>query len=440
MQGLNFNFDSTYIQNTIHETDKSLNLEQNGSQISFMDLIRSEVKKNEQSENLNESVQKTDKDVSENKADIKDESSKEVTSNKEVQKADKNENSNTEGIEKTSEDKLDNKEVRPELVIINQSQLKNTKEQKVKLSSQSQKIVELNKINSEEKNKNDLNILNENNISLEKIISQKEKDVDFSDELNNVQFLGQSNSQVNFEKNDDAKNLLSSFDAKQVKVKKDQKKLSDVISVTDLRTEKNNIKEIDKSDFVTSVKQTSKDSVQVTMDLTNTAEKNILSLDNQSASSVSSTFQAMLENQISENAIDFVKAGKIVLKDNNMGKIDLILHPESLGNVKISLELSDKVITGKILVSSQEAFKAFNSTQDNLRNAFIENGFDAANFDVAYSNHGQGFSNGSQHQPQHNAQQIEKAYENFVLENGLVEENNSDINTDIRNYSINFVA
>ena len=115
-------------------------------------------------------------------------------------------------------------------------------------------------------------------------------------------------------------------------------------------------------------------------------------------------------------------------------------HPESLGNVKISLELSDKVITGKILVSSQEAFKAFNSTQDNLRNAFIENGFDAANFDVAYSNHGQGFSNGSQHQPQHNAQQIEKAYENFVLENGLVEENNSDINTDIRNYSINFVA
>ena len=101
MQGLNLNFDSTYIQNTIHETDKSLNLEQNGSKISFMDLIRSEVKKNEQSENLNESVQKTDKDVSENKADIKDESLKEVTSNKEVQKADKNENSNTEGIEKT---------------------------------------------------------------------------------------------------------------------------------------------------------------------------------------------------------------------------------------------------------------------------------------------------------------------------------------------------
>ena len=225
-----------------------------------------------------------------------------------------------------------------------------------------------------------------------------------------------------------------------IKPVKEKKSFSDVFTVTDLRTQKNPQVQLEKkADFVTSVKQTDSNSVQVTMDLTALAEKNILSLDSQSAGAQGSAFQAMLEKQISENASDFVKAGNIVLKDNNAGKINLILHPENLGNVKISLELSDKVITGKIIVSSQEAYKAFNATSENLKSAFIESGFDGASFDVSFAGQNQNFAGSGQNE-NHNAQYVQAAYDNFVVENISVDENNSDIINDVRDYSINIVA
>ena len=238
-----------------------------------------------------------------------------------------------------------------------------------------------------------------------------------------------------------AGNLNAKNSAKEIKPKKEVKKLSDVISVTDLRTEKKeNVVSAKKTDFVASIKQTSNDSAQVTMELNANAEKNILSLDAQTAGAQGSTFQAMLENQITENAADFVKAGNIVLKDNNVGNINLILHPESLGNVKISLELTDKVITGKILVSSQEAFNAFNSTQNSLKAAFIESGFDSASFDVSYANQGQQFTGNSNQGNNQNEKYAAELYNNFVAENYSVVENNSDSINDVRDYSINIVA
>ena len=223
---------------------------------------------------------------------------------------------------------------------------------------------------------------------------------------------------------------------KDSKIKKTEKKLADVISVTDLRTEAAGEK---KSQLTTAIKQTSNDSVSMTMDLNNQAQKNILSLDSQTAGAQGSNFQAMLENQIFENSADFVKAGKIVLKDNDVGNIDLILHPASLGNVKISLELSDKVITGKILVSSQEALEAFNATQESLKTAFIESGFDGASFDVAFANQNPDFSNAGQNQND-NSREAKQSYGNYVVENTLVDESNSDIYNDDRDYSLNIVA
>ncbi|MCR5612444.1 flagellar hook-length control protein FliK, partial [Treponema sp.] len=232
----------------------------------------------------------------------------------------------------------------------------------------------------------------------------------------------------------------SDVNVKEIKSKKEVKKFSDVFSVTDLRTEKKASAVAEKkTDFVTSVKQTASDTVQVTMDLSSQAEKNILSLNGQAAGAQGSTFQAMLENQIAENAGDFVKAGNIVLKDNNVGKINLILHPENLGNVKISLELSDKVVTGKILVTSQEAFNAFNSTQEHLKTAFIESGFDNASFDVAFANQNQNFASSGQNENQ-NARQAVNAYGELVVENISVDENISDTLNDVRDYSINIVA
>lgn len=98
------------------------------------------------------------------------------------------------------------------------------------------------------------------------------------------------------------------------------------------------------------------------------------------------SFASMLSSELRDNAADFVKTGSIVLRDNNAGLIRLTLHPESLGNVKISLEMSsDKRITGKIVVSSKEAYDAFNENLDGLSEAFVQGGFESAGFDLSWS-------------------------------------------------------
>jgi flagellar hook-length control protein FliK len=102
-------------------------------------------------------------------------------------------------------------------------------------------------------------------------------------------------------------------------------------------------------------------------------------------------FASMLSQELKNNAADFVKTGQIVLRENNTGTIRLTLHPESLGNVRISLELSDdKKISGKIVVSSQEAYDAFNENLSGLSDAFVEGGFESAGFDLSWSGSGDG--------------------------------------------------
>ena len=72
----------------------------------------------------------------------------------------------------------------------------------------------------------------------------------------------------------------------------------------------------------------------------------------------------------------------------------MVLHPEELGNVKIKLELSDKLITGKIIVSSEEAYSAFKNNIESLRQAFLSSGFENAGFELAWN--GSGESQGRQ--------------------------------------------
>lgn len=158
------------------------------------------------------------------------------------------------------------------------------------------------------------------------------------------------------------------------------------IIVTDLRTApQENVQEnVDNSkpNFVTDVKFDGNNSAQMTLDLANNVQQNLTSSNTQSAAASNSNFQAMLTNQIQQNAYDFVKTGSIILKDNDVGSIKLILHPESLGNVKIDLQISDNTINGKIVVASQEAFNAFKDSMDSLKQAFMQSGYETSNFDL----------------------------------------------------------
>lgn len=165
-----------------------------------------------------------------------------------------------------------------------------------------------------------------------------------------------------------------------------------VFSVIDQRQ---NLDEVDFSsteDIEVTVNSETADTMNVTYSLNAMSQQNILSNNSQSASASSSNYQQMLTNQVTSNVPDFVKAGQIVLRDNNNGTINLNLKPEALGNVKISLELSDKVITGQITVHSKEAFEAFKDNLEVLKQAFQQSGFENAELTLNLSQNGnQGF-------------------------------------------------
>ncbi len=219
---------------------------------------------------------------------------------------------------------------------------------------------------------------------------------------------------------DDGAQSKEAAGSKVSELKKNSKK--PVIQVTDLRTkveaaaQKEGAKDL-KKNFVTTVKETEKGAVQMTLDLNDQAQKNILSLDSQSAASDGSTFQAMLKNQITQNAGDFVKAANIVLRDSGQGQINLILHPEELGNVKISMEVHGKEIVGHITVSSREAMEAFGQSADALKESFLQNGFENAKFDVSFAGSQMNFAQGNAGQDDNGrAQQGRKIYGDFTQE------------------------
>lgn len=113
-----------------------------------------------------------------------------------------------------------------------------------------------------------------------------------------------------------------------------------------------------------------------------------VAIPNENSSYSTSDFQTMVNNQILENVPEFVKAGTLVLKDNNIGTINIVMHPESLGDVKVRLELSDKIIAGNITVASKEAWQAFKENIPTLQSAFEHSGFESAAFNLSFTGGG----------------------------------------------------
>lgn len=130
-------------------------------------------------------------------------------------------------------------------------------------------------------------------------------------------------------------------------------------------------------------------------------------------------FGAMLSNQLQNNATELVRTGSIILRDGNVGTINLILHPEELGNVKISLELNDKMVSAQIRVASEEAFQAFKESIASLKQAFADSGFDTGSFDLSWAGNGQQQQGGQQQHNQGHIAFADTLYGEMMAEDGI---------------------
>lgn len=378
----------------------------------------------------------------------------------------------TEDLPKQVESKVEEKiaseedtqkvdEQKEKRIVLKNENIENTEKSDIKKSSDKKVLVK-----SEQKNQIEAEFSRMNNLvqNQEKNISEIHAEKNSTEELK-INFDGKKAKFVQEEKNDSTEEnivfaeLLNSdisenqIDFTEQKFSKDvnvkSKKIQTLdkdgkISVTDLRTKEAEINEDfaqTQKDFSSEVKFEDDNSATITMNLNQeNVETNLLSTSNQTAASDGSNFQAMLNNQIKANAPEFVKTGSIVLRDNNQGTINLILHPDEIGSVKIHLSLDGKTVSGQITVATKEAMEVFKNNAETLREAFIQQGFDVGGFDVAYSDNGS-FSNQEQF-AQENNEKLMANYAQNCYENGTDEVfDNFDENTNkFSDYSINIVA
>jgi flagellar hook-length control protein FliK len=102
-------------------------------------------------------------------------------------------------------------------------------------------------------------------------------------------------------------------------------------------------------------------------------------------------FEDILSRELHQNLNnDIVRHASVILRDSSEGIIRLALKPESLGNVKIRLEMAENKITGRIVVETEEVLRAFEKEITSLEKAFVESGFEGANMEMSLAADGGG--------------------------------------------------
>jgi hypothetical protein len=98
----------------------------------------------------------------------------------------------------------------------------------------------------------------------------------------------------------------------------------------------------------------------------------------------SQAFEDILARELHQNLNgDIVRHASVVLREGGEGLIRLSLKPDTLGNVKIRLEMAENKITGHIVVESDEALRAFEREIGALEQAFKDSGFDGADLSMS---------------------------------------------------------
>jgi hypothetical protein len=102
-----------------------------------------------------------------------------------------------------------------------------------------------------------------------------------------------------------------------------------------------------------------------------------------------SAVENMLARELHQNFNgDIVRHAQMILRNGGEGMIKIALHPETLGHVKIRLEMAENKITGIIVVESEEALNAFRKELASLEQAFKDSGFAEASLDLSLASDG----------------------------------------------------
>jgi hypothetical protein len=132
---------------------------------------------------------------------------------------------------------------------------------------------------------------------------------------------------------------------------------------------------------------------EIVLELRSSGEDGQSGAPGEKALSGGGSFEQLLARELrGDLSADIVKQAAIVLRDGGEGTIRLSLKPESLGKVKIHLEMAENKIAGRILVESEEALRAFEKEIHTLEQAFKDSGFEGASLNMAldYRNGGRG--------------------------------------------------
>lgn len=420
--------------------------ENNETKVSFEALINKANIENKIDFDAEKNISQNNTPIKEeNKVEtVKEEKTETKTTDEKVKKSEKQEETfKTEEVVEEDSDKKVPVEMQINNAIIvqseeNEPEINEKLELSIKKENVEAKVQDEISVESEQLIANELLNQIENNEELKSIKNKKSSGEKTEEKIDVASIKKNENEKnVSFSKENSVKK--SDKSEKITKLDKDGK-----ITVKDLRTEP---VEKDNSDkkavkMNVDVKINNENTATITMDYANqVSEDNILSLNNQTAAADNSNFQAMLNNQVQQNVPEFVKTGSIILKNNDQGTINLVLHPDDLGNVKIHLSLDGKTVNGHIVVATKEAMEVFKDNAQTLREAFIKNGFDAADFNVSYNNNSSNNSQNFTNQFDEGSFMAKKIYGNNDSASDVIDSQiNELISSKNDNYSINIVA
>jgi hypothetical protein len=102
----------------------------------------------------------------------------------------------------------------------------------------------------------------------------------------------------------------------------------------------------------------------------------------QAGGSAAGPFESALERLRGMAGSELVKSSGIILRDGG-GEIRLVLKPESLGSVRIRMNLVDNGIEGRIVVDNAAVKQVLDGSIDALTKALTAQGFQTASLEVA---------------------------------------------------------